>query len=153
MWANKIVDSLISVTSPVVELIQIVFTLLLGCLVLITFGLYLIPINFVWTALFLGPLIGLSWLWDKFPPLRIPAAILGIPAAVLGYAYAATMSLMSEKSRVTRLLICQTWPFSRALMAFARGIAAPTSDLEQVLSRLASRDPDTRKFLANLSNT
>jgi hypothetical protein len=116
----------------------------------ITFGFFLVPINLIWAWLFLGPLFALSWLWDRVPLLRGPAAILGIPTAVVADAYAVMMPSMSERSRVIRLLVCQTWPFSRALMVFARGIAPPTSDLEQVLPRLATRDPDIRKFLAKL---
>jgi hypothetical protein len=150
MWANKIVDSLIGAMALVVVPIQIVFTIPLGCLVLVTLGLYLIPVSFIWTTLFLGPLIGLSWLWDKIPLLRIPAAILGIPAAVLGDAYTAVMPSMGEESRVTRVLICRTWPFSREFLAFTSLKAAPTSDLREVLSRLASRNPEIGKFIREL---
>ena len=90
VWANRIVDLLVTATALVVVPVQIVSTLVLGCLVTVTFGLFLLPISFVWMVLFLGPLLGLSQLWD-IPLLRVPAAILGIPAAVLGNAYTAMM--------------------------------------------------------------
>jgi uncharacterized membrane protein YvlD (DUF360 family) len=76
MWANKIVASVIDAFDFVVVPVQVILTVPLGCLVLITLGLYLFPVDLIWMTLFLGPLIGLSWLWDKVPQLRIPAAIL-----------------------------------------------------------------------------
>jgi hypothetical protein len=150
MWANKIVDSLIGAMAVVVVPTQIVLTIPLGCLVLVTLGLYLFPVDLIWMTLFLGPLIGLSWLWDQFPLLRIPAAILGIPAAVLGDAYTAIMPSIGEESRITRTLVCRTWPFSLQFMAFKSIKTAPTSDLEQVLWRLASANPDINTYLRNL---
>ncbi len=134
----------------VVVPIQVVATIPLGCLVLVTLGLYLFPVDVIWMTLFLGPLIGLSWTWDKVPLLRIPAAILGIPASVLGDAYTAIMPSIGEESRITRTLVCRTWPFSLQFMAFKSINTAPTSDLEQVLSRLASANPEIRKYLRNL---
>jgi len=150
MWANKIVDSLIGALALVVVPIQVVFTIPLGCLVLITLGLYLLPVDLIWMTLFLGPLIGLSWTWDKVPLLRIPAAILGIPAAVLGDAYTAIMPSIGEESRISRTLVCRTWPFSLQFMAFKSIKTGPTSDLEQVLSRLASTNPEISTYLRNL---
>lgn len=150
MWANKIVNSLIEAMALVVVPIQVVATIPLGCLVLVTLGLYLFPVDVIWMTLFLGPLIGLSWTWDKVPLLRIPAAILGIPAAVLGDAYTAIMPSIGEESRITRTLICRTWPFSLQFMAFKSIKTAPTSDLEQVLSRLASANPEISTYLRNL---
>ena len=150
MWANKIVDSLIRYLALVVVPIQVIFMLPFAFLVLITLGLYLAPVDFIWMTLFLGPLVGMSWTWDKFPLLRIPVAILGIPAAVLGDAYSAIMPSIGEESRITRTLVCRTWPFSRQFMAFRSRKTAPTSDLEQVLSRLASIDPEISTYLRNL---
>jgi len=98
VWANKTVDFLISVTVWVVLPLQVVSTFVLGCLGTITFGVFLLPISFIWMVLFLGPLLGLSWLWDKVPLLRIPTAILGIPAAVLGNAYTAIMPSMRPRT-------------------------------------------------------
>jgi hypothetical protein len=150
MWANKIVDSLIEAMALVVVPIQVVATIPLGCLVLVTLGLYLLPVDLIWMTLFLGPLIGMSWTWDKFPLLRIPVAILGIPAAVLGDAYAAIMPSIGQESRITRTLVCRTWPFSLQFMAFRSIKTAPTSDLEQVLSRLASTSHEISTYLGNL---
>ena len=150
MGANKIVASVIGALGFVVVPVQVILTVPLGCLVLITLGLYLFPVDLIWMTLFLGPLIGLSWLWDKVPQLRIPAAILGIPAAVLGNTYTAIMPSIGEESRITRTLVCRTWPFSLQFMAFKSLRTAPTSDLEQVLSRLASTNPEISTYLRNL---
>lgn len=152
MWANKVINCIIDVTALILEPVQIVSTFIFGWLVAITLGLFLLPINLIWMWLFMGPLIWLSWVWDKAPLLRIPAAVFGIPAAVVGDAYAGMVPSMSEKSRVTRLLVCRTWPFSRTLTSFAYGTATPTPELERVLSTLASRDPDVQEFLAKLAN-
>jgi hypothetical protein len=150
MWANKIVDRLIDALALVIVPIQVVLTIPLGCLVLITLGLYLFPVDLIWMTLFLGPLIGLSWVWDNIPLLRIPAAILGIPAAVLGYAYTAIMPSIGEESRITRTLVCRTWPFSLQFMEFKSMKTTPTSDLREVLSRLASTSHETSSYLRNL---
>jgi hypothetical protein len=150
MWANKTVASVIDALDFVVVPVQVILTVPLGCLVLITLGLYLFPVDLIWMTLFLGPLIGLSWFWDKVPQLRIPAAILGIPAAVLGNTYTAIMPSIGEESRITRTLVCRTWPFSLQFMAFKSLRTAPTSDLEQVLSRLASTNPEISTYLRNL---
>jgi hypothetical protein len=151
VWANKIVDFLVTVTAFVVLPLQVVSTLLLGCLVTITFGAFLLPISFIWMVLFLWPLLGLSWLWNKVPLLRIPTAILGIPVAVLGNAYTAMMPSMGDtKSRVSKLLICQTWPYSRQFMAYTSDRSHCHPDLDQILDRLASRDRAMYEYLANL---
>jgi len=135
--AISLANFLITVTAWVVVPIQVVSTFVLGCLVTVTFGVFLLPISFVWMVLFLGPLLGLSCSWDKVPLLRVPAAILGIPIAVLGDAYAAMMPSMGETgSRVTKLLVCQTWPFSQQFMAYASGKLPYHPALEQVLSGL-----------------
>lgn len=152
MWANRVVDRLISRMSPVIGPIQVISTFLCNGLIFITFGLFLFPLNLIWMWFFLGPLIWTSWLWDKAPKLRIPAAALGIPAAVTGDVYAGMVPSVSEKSRVVRLLVCRTWPFSRTLTAFVCGTAKPTPELQQILSRLASSNPDIREFLTNLTN-
>ena len=154
VWANKIVDSLVSVTAFVVVPLQFVSTLLLGCLVTITFGALLLPISFLWMVLFLWPLLWLSRLWDKVSLLRIPCGIVGIPLAVLGNAYTAMMPSMGHtKSRVSKLLICQTWPFSQQFMAYTAGKLRSHTELDEILNRLASRDRAIYEYLANLGQS
>lgn len=128
MWANRILDALIAVSAWVVLPVQLVTTLVLGILVKLTFGLLLIPISLVWVVLFLGPLLALSWLWGKTPALRVPIAGIGIPLALLGNTYACLMPSMGEmQSRVTKIVLCQTWPFSVQCCAFVTGRTVPDS--------------------------
>jgi hypothetical protein len=111
----------------------------------LTFGLLLIPIDLVWTVFFLGPLVGLSWLWGKTPLLRAPVAVLGIPLALLGDTYACLMPSMGEmESRAQKILMCQTWPFTVQCWAFVAGRTAPSSEavaeFNAVLVRLGRKD-------------
>lgn len=154
MWANKTINGIITILAWIVLPIQILSTFVLGILVTLTFGLLLLPISLIWTVLFLGPLLGLSWLWSKLPFLRIPIAIIGIPIAVLGDVYTSLMPSMGEiESRVTKLLLCQTWPFSLECSAFISGKRSfrrgEYSSFEQVLLRLARQDPAIQQFLSN----
>jgi len=71
--------------------VQLVTTFVLGILVSVTFGLLLFPMSLIWIVCFLGPLLGLSWVWEKAPFLRIPIAVVGIPLAFVGNIYACLM--------------------------------------------------------------
>jgi len=152
MWANKILDTLITISAFVVLPVQLVTTFVLGLLVNLTFGLFLIPISLVWIALFLGPLLGLSWLWGKTPLLRVPVAVLGIPLALLADTYACLMPSMGEtKSRVEKILMCQTWPFTVQCCTLVAGRTAPDSEaaaeFNAVLVRLARKDWVIQEYL------
>lgn len=87
MWANRIALVVVSVLAIFMIPVQLVTTLVLGILVTMTFGLLLIPLSFVWTVLFLAPLLGLSWLWRKVPFLRILLGCVDIPIPVIGDIY------------------------------------------------------------------
>lgn len=154
MWANKTIDGIITILAWIVLPLQIISTFVLGILVNLTFGLLLFPMSLIWTVLFLGPLLGLSWLWRKLPFLRIPLAIIGIPIAILGSVYTAMMPSMGEiESRVIKLLLCETWPFSLECSAFLSGKRpfrnGEYSSFEQVLLRLARKDPAIHQYLSN----
>lgn len=155
MWANKIVDVTISALAWLVLPLQIVSTFVLGLLVVLTFGLLLIPINLIWWV-FMGPLLALSWLWGKAPLIRIPIAILGIPLAVAGDIYVSIMPSMGEtKSRVSKLVFCQTWPFSWECLRFwnvkvpkgDEGAEDRYWDFMHILIELAARDPLIHEYL------
>ena len=154
MWANKIIDISITILAFVIVPVQLVSTLVLGILVKLTFGLLLIPISFVWVILFLGPLLGLSWLWQNIPLLRIPLGVIGIPIAILGTVFTCLMPSMGEiESRVTKLLLCQTWPFSLDCWGFVSDKHVDEqeeySDLGTILYGLGRRDPAIRQYLNN----
>ena len=135
MLANRIVNAVTRVLSPITTPIQLVTTMLVGFLAALTLGVLLWPFSLVWIVLFLGPLLATSWLWDRAPLLRLPVAILGIPLAILGAIYVGMMPAMGEfASRPVKLLICWTWPFSLDYLAHQRG-----EDLEEEgASRLQS---------------
>lgn len=125
MIANQVLSVLIGIFSFVVVPVQFVTTFVLGILVAITFGLLLIPISLVWIMFFYGPLLGLSWVWEKVEPvpgLPLLVDMFGVPLALLGSTYVALMPSMGEiKSRAEKLRICWTWPFTLEYMRFERG--------------------------------
>jgi hypothetical protein len=113
MLANRIVNVLSSLLSPITIPLQLVTTSVGGCLVAMTFGLLLLPLSLIWLVFFMNPLLSLSWLWDRVWLLRIPLALIGVPLAVLGAIYTSLVPSMGEMdARATKLLICWTWPFS-----------------------------------------
>jgi hypothetical protein len=125
MIANKILTVLSAPVALVTLPLQFVTTLIGGILVAITFGLLLIPISAIWIVLFYGPLLGLSWVWEKVEPLPVLpllVAIVGVPLAILGSEYVALMPSMGEiESRTEKLRLCWTWPFTLEYMGFQRG--------------------------------
>jgi hypothetical protein len=122
MLANRIVNAVASALRPITIPVQFVTTSVGGCLVTLTFGLLLWPLGLLWIVLFMGPLLAMSWLWDRAPLLRLPLGILGVPAAILGGIYVSLLPPMGEfSSRATKLLICWTWPFSLDFLQYQRG--------------------------------
>jgi len=154
--ANKIIQIIVITIAVVVIPIQFISTLVLGVLVNLTFGLLLVPISLIWVLLFLGPLLVLSWLWQNVPPLRIPLGIIGIPLAVLGTVYTCLMPSMGDlESRVTKLLLCRTWPFSLECWALICGKdivrQEECSEFGAVLHRLGRGDRAIQHYLNNQS--
>jgi hypothetical protein len=149
MRTNRVLDALLTATAWVVTPLQLVTTLVLGLAVTISFGLLLIPFSLIWTLLFLGPLLALSWTWLRVPLLRIPVAVLSVPWAVLGSAYVALIPSMGDtRGRVQKLLICDSWPFTWEFVYWNSDRTRPLSDeAEQVLARAARRDPMMAVFL------
>ncbi len=72
----------------------------------------MIPFSLIWMAFYL-PIIGLSWIYDKVPFLRIPIAIFGMPIAFFGHIYIDSITHMGEvRQKVLKQFICLSWPFS-----------------------------------------
>jgi hypothetical protein len=121
MLACRILNILVSVFSIVTVPLQLLTTLVGGCLVSCTFGLLLLPLSIIWMVL-LGLLLGTSWLWERaeclgFGPLvvlaHIPLAVVGIPLALVSETYVSLVPSMGEiESRYTKLVTCWVWPFS-----------------------------------------
>lgn len=158
MLANRILGVITTILAWPTLPLQIVTTFVGGCLVSCTFGLLLIPLSLIWMTLFLGPLMGLSWLWDKTPILRIPIAIVGVPLAAIGSTYVALIPSMGEmESRVTKLVFCETWPFSLDYHRSLQGIDVPDYDrlarIKHVMWRMRVAEPpdtDSEPYLAKV---
>ncbi len=91
--------------------LQIVTTAIGGCVVGLTFGLFAFLLSLIW-LLFLGLLLGSSWLWLKVPLLR---PILLVPGVVLALIADAYVRLAPEPERVAKwakLTLAQEWPLS-----------------------------------------
>ena len=122
MWANRILNLLANFAALVTLPLVWVSTFVLGIAASLTFGLILLPLSLIWTVVFLGPLLGLSWLWDRVPLLRLPLAVIGIPLALLGSVFVALIPSMGEmESRQQKLYLCWAWPFSLDLMNLQSG--------------------------------
>lgn len=159
MITNKIISAIISVTAFVVIPIQLITTFILGLLVKLTFGLLLLPFSLIWVVLFLGPLLGLSYVYEKVYMVRPFVAIIGIPLAVFGDTYVALLPSMGElDSRYSKMIICQTFPYSYSYFQYSN--CKLNLPLERVLIFIlgeVSKSEPLREYLAhireqNLSN-
>lgn len=113
MITNKIISIIIAITGFIVIPVQMITTFVLGIIVSLTFGLLLIPISLIWVVLFLGPILGLSYIYEKVAILRPFISIIGIPLAVIGDTYVALMPSMGEMDgRYAKMVICQTFPYT-----------------------------------------
>ena len=125
MIANKVLTVLSGLIGLITLPLQFVTTFVGGILVAITFGLLLIPLSIIWSVLFYGPLISLSWLWEKVEPvpvLPLLVAIVGVPVAILAGEYVALTPHMGEiESRTAKLRLCWLWPFTLEYMRYQRG--------------------------------
>ena len=109
---NRILEIILGILSIVVIPVQAITTFLLGILISITFGLLLYPLNLVWT-IFMYPLVGLSYVYEKVPMLRILVAIIGIPIAVIANTYASLIPSMGDTGkRLSKLLLTESFPYS-----------------------------------------
>ena len=154
MWAYRVLKVLLMLIAWFVIPIQHVTTFVLGILVSVTFGLLLLPMSFIWIALFLGPLLGLSWVWEKAPFLRIPTAVIGIPLAFVGNTYASLMPSMGElDSRISKLLLSESWPYSLDCWRLIKTKVLPESpgagNFKLILTEV-SKSPPYLRYLENL---
>ena len=143
MWANRILIPLANLAALVTLPLVWVSTFVLGIVASLTFGLILLPLSLIWAIVFMGPLLGLSWLWDRAPLLRILLAIIGIPLALLGSVFVALIPSMGEmESRQQKLNLCWAWPFSLDLMKLqSRQYLSPERERRawEVLDRVEPR--------------
>lgn len=152
MIANKIIHIIIAITGFIVIPVQIVTTFVLGLLVSLTFGLLLIPISLVWTVLFLGTLLGLSYVYERIAILRPFISIIGIPLVVIGDTYVALMPSMGEMdSRYQKLVLCQTFPYTWRFIQFQNNkLNIGKNDVLTKILREVSRAKPLDKYLDSL---
>jgi ankyrin repeat protein len=119
--ANTVLRILNLLLSIITIPLQMLTTLILGILVNLTFGLLLLPISLIWMS-FLGGLLALSWLSGRIPAGRIIVGLFGVPWALLATIFVQLMPSMGEiESRASKLLICDSWPYSLEFWSFLTG--------------------------------
>ena len=114
----------------------------------LTFGLLLFPFSFIWMVLFLGPLIGVSYVWERVLFTRLFMSMLGIPLAVAGDIYVSLIPSMGEMdSRIVKMLYCQTFPYTwRFHKLHSRQLNIDDNNLIKIFKRI-SKDKAIRKYL------
>jgi hypothetical protein len=91
-----------------------------------SFGILLIPISLIWATFFFFPLVGLAWMWERVALLRPLLALPGALLAAVADLYACLMPSMGEwDSRLTKLFICRTWPFTLDYLKYREGKLEP----------------------------
>jgi hypothetical protein len=152
MITNKIIHIIIAITGFIIIPVQMVTTFVLGILVSLTFGLLLIPISLIWTVLFLGPLLGLFYVYERIAILRPFISIIGIPLAVIGDTYVAIMPSMGEMdSRYEKLILCQTFPYTWRFLQFQNNkLNIGKNDVLTKILREVSRAKPLDKYLDSL---
>ena len=152
MITNKIISTILTIVSFIVIPIQFITTFVLGLLVRITFGLLLIPLSIVWTILFLGPLLGLSFIYERIFIVRIFVVIIGIPLAIIGDTYIALIPSMGElESRYSKMIYCQTFPYTYRYHQFSNRklTLKPNDILYKIFNEVGKTEP-LRIYLENI---
>ena len=153
MIINKIINLLITITSIIVIPLQAITTFVLGLIFSIPpLGLLLIPLSLIWVVLFLAPLLGLSYVYERVAILRPFIAIVGIPLVVIGNAYIAIIPSMGElESRFEKMIICQTFPYTWRYTQLQKGKDVIEKDdvLARILREISEAKP-LGKYLDNL---
>ena len=153
MTTNKIISIIISITAFIVIPVQMITTFVLGILVSLTFGLLLIPFSIIWVVLFLGPLLGLSYVYERVAISRPFIAIIGIPLAVVGDTYVSLLPSMGEMdSRYSKIICCQTFPYTWRYFQYNNYKLNIDQDdiLNKIFQEVSSAEP-LRKYLDDLN--
>ena len=119
MTTNYIIRFTTALISVIIIPVAAVTTFFLNILIRTSFGLLMWPIFMAWCFCFYYPLLGLSYLFNRFTFLRPIVAIIGIPIAIAGYAYNALMPSMGEvNSKMERSLCAVSFPYTYAGSTF-----------------------------------
>ncbi len=155
MVTNKILRILVGATGIIVVPVQMLTTLILGLFVSIPIigVLLLLLMSSVWTIIFLGPLLGLSYVYEKIKILRPLSSIIGVPLALIGNAYVALIPSMGEKeSRYAKMFLCQSFPYTWGFNKFyAHNVDIYNNlDLMRILLEVTKGVAPLRYFLASI---
>jgi hypothetical protein len=152
MTTNKIISAFVAITAIIVVPIQLITTFILGLLVKLTFGLLLIPFSIIWVILFLGPLLGLSYVYERVVITRPFVAIVGIPLAILGDIYVALLPSMGElDSRYSKMIFCQTFPYTYRYFQFANHkLKIQSDDILYKIFKEVSKAKPLGNYLENI---
>ena len=118
-------DPLTKITIAIVKTINAVFILLVpvqivttglgGCLIAITFGLFIFVLQLIWWPL-LMLLLTTSWLWLEVWYLRPIIIIPGILIAVLSHLFVMLAPEPERDAKYSKLALTEEWPLSWYLM-------------------------------------
>lgn len=152
--SNRVLDKIITITSLIVVPVQFVTTLILGVLVVITFGLLLLPISLVWMV-FIFPMIGVSWLCKGNEVFRNIIGFIGIPWVLIAHTYACLMPSMGEiESRADKLMLTEAWPFCWEYWQFGKGrldLKTPEGQVfYRILLRISRKDAVKQRTISRL---
>lgn len=120
---NPILQAVFNLLSFPIVLLQLVTTFILGILATVTFGLALLPLNLVW-LLFLGGLLGSSWLWIRAPLSRPILLIPGILWSNVSRWFASLVPEMGDwEARAMKQALCESWPHSYHIIRMSNDLA------------------------------
>ena len=113
IFTKLAIISLKGLTSALVILmpIQIITTALGGCVIAVTFGLFLLLLNLIWWP-FLALLLSTSWLWLHAWYMRPILLLPGIVIAVIAVLYVMLAPDPERDSKYTKLALAGDWPLS-----------------------------------------
>ncbi|MEM5777419.1 MAG: hypothetical protein QXJ06_03140 [Candidatus Aenigmatarchaeota archaeon] len=137
MLTNKILRVILDLLSFIVIPVQFVTRFVLGLLNLLTFDLFSVIVSIIWTVIFLGPLLGLSYLYEKLPISRFLVSIVGIPWTAIADTFIILMPTMGEiESRWSKMLLCETFPYSYEMFRVQLGKQELSQHLKTIILQL-----------------
>ncbi|MEM3502945.1 MAG: hypothetical protein QXJ62_03140 [Nitrososphaeria archaeon] len=137
MLTNKILRVILDLLSFIVIPVQFVTRFVLGLLNLLTFDLFSVIVSIIWTVIFLGPLLGLSYLYEKLPISRFLVSIVGIPWTAIADTFIVLMPTMGEiESRWSKMLLCETFPYSYEMFRVQLGKQELSQHLKTIILQL-----------------
>jgi hypothetical protein len=144
--ANKILSVMIAISGIVVIPIQFISTGVLGLVFSVPLigAIGLLILSFIWIGLLLTPIYCLSYLYDKVAFLRPILATIGVPFAFIGNVFTACIPSMGEmESRFSKMVICQTFPYTWRYLQVERNKLVIENDdvLTKVLREVSGAEP------------